>query len=94
MQPIRFPVNVNDPWRLFFWTVDQVAVFSFCFLIGIATDYFVSAVLVGIVLANLFTRYRDSRPDGFVQHLLHWHGMSAFKGRSALNPFIRRIYPA
>jgi len=41
-----------------------------------------------------FTRYRDSRPDGFLIHMAYWYGILVPKGRSILSPFHRRIFPA
>jgi len=95
MDPIPFPNHNDAPQRVLLFSADQVVVFSAFFLLGMLTDFFFTFLIIGFVVAKLFTRYRDSQPDGFLVHAAYWYGIpGAMKGRNVLNPFLRRILPA
>lgn len=88
-----FPKYLDAPQQILFWTADQMVPFATMALIGMATKTLMPCLLLGGVGAWAFARYRDSRPDGFLQHIAYWYGILPLKGRSVINPFIRRILP-
>nr|WP_312130895.1 type IV conjugative transfer system protein TraL [Stenotrophomonas pavanii] len=89
-----FPRYLNTPQRLLFWTLDQMIPFGFFMVTGIITDRPLICITLGLVASRWLTKYRDSRPDNYMYHALYWWGVIGFKGRNAINPFIKRIYPA
>lgn len=94
MEPIRFPKYIDTPQRLLFWTADQMVPFSVIVVIGMLMKSLFLSIIVGCLVSMAFTRYRDSRPDGFLIHMAYWYGILVPKGRSILSPFHRRIFPA
>ncbi len=93
MEHMPFPRNLDAPQRLFFFTIDQIAVFATLFMFGVMEGRPFVLSLIGVGLAMLVTRYRDSRPDGHAQHMAWWFGLVPLKGRAAINPFDREILP-
>lgn len=94
MEPIPFPKDVDAPGRFLFWTFDQVVPFALMALIGMLTQMLFICLIIGGALSWAFSRYRDSRPDGYLQHAVYWYGILPLKGRAAVNPFQRTIYPS
>jgi conjugal transfer pilus assembly protein TraL len=93
-QIMPFPRYLNTPQRLLFWTLDQLIPFGFFMCAGIITDRPLICITLGVVASRWLTKYRDSRPDHFMYHALYWVGIISYKGRCAINPFIKRVYPA
>jgi conjugal transfer pilus assembly protein TraL len=93
MQQIPFPRHIDAPQRFLFWTVDQMIPFATMALIGMATKTLMVCLVIGGVLGWALARYRDSRPDGYLQHMAYWYGVLPLKGRSAMNPFARTVFP-
>ena len=58
-------------------------------VVGMLTDRLLLFVLPGLVLATLYGRFRDSRPDGFALHWCDWHGLLPLPTRTCPNPFAR-----
>lgn len=94
MDAIQFPRHLDDPPRLLFFTPDQIAPFAVFFGLGVMSDSLFLCSVAGVGVSWLLTRYRDSRPDGFLAHMAYWYGIMVPKGRAVINPFLRRILPA
>lgn len=94
MDPIIVPTALDAPKRLLFWTVDQVVPFAFFFVIGMMAGRLFMGIVAGVFLSWALEKFKNSRSDGLMQHLAYWYGIVPLKGRSAINPFTRRIYPA
>ncbi len=90
---LEFPRYLDAPQQILFWTADQMVPFATMALIGMATKNLMVCLLLGGVAAWGFARFRDSKPDGYLQHIAYWYGVVPLKGRAAINPFLRRIYP-
>lgn len=93
MNDVEFPRYNDVPPRFLFFQVDQTIVAATSIAFGAVTKTLLVSMIVGIVLAWLVGRWRESRPDGYLAHMLIWYGVLPAKGRSAINPFIRMIYP-
>lgn len=93
MEPIPFPKYVDAPQRLLFWTTDQVMPFAVLVVIGVIVNSLFLCMILGIGLSWVFTRYRESKPEGFLVYLSYWYGILVPKGRCVVNPFLKRILP-
>lgn len=93
MENIHFPRYLDAPTRLLFWTVDQIVPFAILALVGMLTKTLFVCLILGAIVSWSFTRYRDSRPDGYLQHMAYWYGLIPLKGRACINPFTRQVYP-
>jgi len=94
MESMQFPRYLDAPQRFLFWTVDQIVPFATLALIGMLMKMLFVCVILGAILSWGFARFRDSRPDGYMQHFAYWYGLLPLKGRSCINPFSRLIYPS
>lgn len=90
---LKFPRHMDAPQRVLFWTVDQIIPFSTMLLIGMLTETLLISLVVGAAVGWGFARFRDSRPDGYLQHLVYWYGLLPLKGRACVNPFDKSVYP-
>ena len=90
---LQFPRYLDAPQRFLFWTVDQIIPFAMMAMVGMIADMLMVCLGIGALMAWGFARYRDSRPDGHLQHLAYWYGIMPLKGRAALNPFARSVFP-
>lgn len=90
---LEFPRYLDAPQQILWWTADQMVPFAMMALIGMATKTLMLCLLIGGLMSWLFARFRDSRPDGYLQHIAYWYGVLPLKGRAAINPFMRRIFP-
>ena len=61
--------------------------------IGVMTQSLFFYGVIGVGIAWAMGRWRDSRPDGYLQHMLFWYGIVPLKARCAITPFIRKFYP-
>ena len=48
---------------------------------------------LGFVITQFYRRYRENHPDGFLLHILYHAGIPVTKGKSMVNPFIKRLLP-
>ena len=94
MQSMPFPRYLDAPQRFLFWTVDQIVPFATLALIGMLMKILIVCLVVGFGAAWAFGRFRDSKPDGYLQHMAYWYGLMPLKGRACINPFQRTIYPS
>ncbi len=90
---MQFPRYLDAPPRFLFWTFNDLIPFAAAALLGILADSLLSGMLIGVVLAWFFRRYQDTKPNGYVQHVAYWYGVLPMSGRTAINSFIRAIYP-
>ncbi|NMU81693.1 conjugal transfer protein TraL, partial [Vibrio parahaemolyticus] len=45
------------------------------------------------LVTNLYRRFRDNHPDGYLLHMIYWAGFIMTKAKSLKNPFVRRYLP-
>ncbi len=93
MSEVDFPRYNSLPPRFLFLAVDQTVIFATSIVIGALGGYLALSVTAGGLLAWLLGRWRDSRPDGYLQHIAYWYGFVPIKARCVLNPFMRFITP-
>jgi conjugal transfer pilus assembly protein TraL len=48
---------------------------------------------LGVLVTNLYRRFRDNHPDGYLLHMIYWAGFIVTKAKSLKNPFVRRYLP-
>lgn len=94
MEPILIPAHLDAPKRMLFWTVDQVIPFAVLFMVGMMAGKLFLGIVAGCAFSYVVEKFKNSRSDGLMQHFAYWYGFAPLKGRAAINPFVRRIYPA
>ena len=93
MKPVKIPRRIDDPPHLLLWSADEIVPM----LLGLTAGVMLGKALVcfvgGLLLANLYRRFKDNHPDGYLFHMIYWHGFLISKAKSMKNPFIRRYLP-
>ena len=50
-------------------------------------------VVIGAITTNLYKRFRDLHPDGFLMHIAYHYGFGFSRSASMINPFIKNLLP-
>ncbi|WP_350441516.1 type IV conjugative transfer system protein TraL, partial [Proteus mirabilis] len=64
--------SVDDPPKLFFWTVDELFPFMVMIGIGVFTGKLLTMIAVGVVLSKIYGRFLDKASDKYLAHLVYW----------------------
>lgn len=97
MEPIKIPTEIDSPHQILFWSTDEFVPFMICFILGHCIGQLLPFCIVGAVIGHFYKRYKNTRPNGYLNHLLYWYGLSgifkAKKGITMLNPYIKELFP-
>jgi len=92
--PVRIPRRIDDPPHLLLWSMDELVPLLFCMVLGVMAGSLGPCLLIGILITRGYRKFRDSKPDGYLLHLLYWVGVFTLsKAKSMKNPFIRKYLP-
>ena len=91
--PLPFPAHLDDPATILLWRIDDLVPIVVCVCVGILTHQFLLFMVLGLVSVRYYSRYRDSRPDGFALHWAYWVGLLPLSAPTTPNPYIRRWLP-
>lgn len=91
MKVIDIPQKIDDPITFLLWDIDEMAPIMLGLFIGVAIGKPLMMTVVGMLLSNGYSRYRDSKPEGFVLHYLYWTGFWPSSKRTTPNTYIRRF---
>ena len=74
IDPIAFeiPRRLNDPPRLFWWDLDVSLLTLSATLVGIVSGFFVTGIVIGLVLAAAYSRAKSGQHPAFALHLAWW----------------------
>jgi conjugal transfer pilus assembly protein TraL len=93
MKPITIPGRVDDPPHLMLWSSDELAPMLLGLTFGIFIGKALICTIIGFLITSAYRKFRESSPDGYLLHMLYYGGFLPPKGRSMINPYIRRIFP-
>lgn len=93
MEGVEIPTHLDAPKRMLFWTIDQIVPFAIFFIAGMMLGRLFMGILVGVAISWALEKYKNSRSDGLMQHFAYYYGLIPLSGRSAINPFMRRVFP-
>lgn len=93
MEPVRIPTRADDPPHLLMWSADEILPLVGGLGLGIVLDQVLMCVLAGSVATNLYKRFRDLHPDGYLMHLAYHYGFGFSRAPSMINPFIKSLLP-
>ena len=93
MEPIKIPTEIDTPHQVLLWSMDEFVPFMCFLVIGNLTGHLITGILIGTVLGQLYRRYKNTRPDGYLNHLLYWVGFRGKKGVTYVNPYRKEFLP-
>lgn len=88
-EPIKLPRTIDDPPEILLWSSDEMIPMLFCVCVGIFINHFFIMTFIGVILWRALRRYKNSRPNGFLMHILYWFGMPLGKSPILANSFLR-----
>jgi conjugal transfer pilus assembly protein TraL len=66
------PRRLDDKGKFLFWEYDVMFVALAGICLGIATDYRVFGLVLGITLATVYNKTKSGQHPGMTAHLLYW----------------------
>ena len=93
MQVVKIPGRIDDPPHFLLWSADELAPMMLGITVGVFLGKALICFLIGFLITNLYRKFRDNNPDGYLQHMLYWSGIPITKSRCMVNPYIRRFFP-
>lgn len=93
MEPVRIPRRIDEPPHFLLWSSDELAPMLVGLTLGTFVGRAMTFLLIGMLLTNLYRRFRESHPDGYLLHMIYWAGFLPTKASSFKNPFIRSYLP-
>ena len=92
-EPTKIPAHIDEPPYLLFCRIDEVLPIGVGLVAGILLAQLTICLGLGLVLARIYRRYCDNRPDGFLLHASYWYmGAIGFKrNRSMPNSYEREF---
>lgn len=93
MKPVKLPRRVDEPPHLLLWSADEIVPMILGLTIGMMIGQALMLFLAGLLITNLYRRFRDNHPDGYLLHMLYRWGVPVTRASSFKNPFIRKYFP-
>lgn len=90
---IRIPKRCDDPIHVMLWSLDEIVPILIGLTVGVMLGKALICTTVGFLMTNLYRKYQDSHPAGYLPHMLYWLGVFSSKSKTMRNPFIRRYLP-
>lgn len=84
----RIPRYIDDPPQIFWWEIDEVALFSGAFAVGALSGQMLGGLLGGFALSWLLERLKSGRGSAFLVHLAYWYGLSGVRPESRRERFL------
>lgn len=89
MKPLQVPTHIDEPKQYLLWSVDEIVPIGSMMFVGVVVKQLLVCLVIGLLLSRLYRRYKDSRPDGYLLHMLYWTGLLPENVRSFPSPFRR-----
>lgn len=93
VQPTLISTRADDPQHLLLWSADEVIPMVVGLLFGMMIGQALVFFLFGVLITNLYRRFRDGHADGYLLHLFYNYGFGFTRSKSMVNPFIKRFFP-
>ena len=93
MEPVNIPTEIDSPQLVLLWSLDEFVPFMIFMVAGNFLNHFFLGLGAGWVVSHLYRRYKNTRPDGYLVHLLYWAGLTKLSGRTVVNPYQREYLP-
>jgi conjugal transfer pilus assembly protein TraL len=73
----KIPRYIDSTPQLFFWEIDEFMILAASLGFGILIGglYTFAGMGAGVVIVNLFKKYKSGGLPGQLNHLFHWHNI-------------------
>ncbi|MBR7889860.1 MULTISPECIES: type IV conjugative transfer system protein TraL [Marinomonas] len=83
----------NAPKYALLWIADELAPVIIGIFAGVMLDKLFVCAAIGLIVTNLYRKFKDNQPDGYLMHLLYWFGIPITKAKSFKKTYSRRYTP-
>jgi conjugal transfer pilus assembly protein TraL len=66
------PRRLDDSGKFLFWDIDVAFVALLGMILGVATEYRVLGIVLGIVMAIGYKKLKSGKHPGIAAHLMYW----------------------
>lgn len=66
------PRRLDDSGKFLFWDVDVAVVALLGMIIGLATEYRILGVILGVLMAFGYKKLKTGKHPGIAAHLMYW----------------------
>lgn len=88
---MKIPGTIDAPPQLLGKDMDEVAVISLLFMIGIMTGELLISLVAIFFVSKAYKKFRGGVQEGYLLHMIYWYGINIPKASSVLNPFVREL---
>ncbi len=88
---MKIPTTVDAPSQLLGKDMDEVAVTSILFMVGILGGQLVAAVIAIYFVGKAYKKFRGGVQEGYLVHMIYWYGVNVPTSSSVVNPFVREL---
>ena len=93
MEPVKIPDGIDEFPNVLFWRLDEVFPIGVGLIAGVLLAQLTICLVVGLVLARIYRRFTDNKPDGYLLHAVYWFmGALNFKDRRSMPNSYEREY--
>lgn len=85
--------TLDDPPIALIFNGHQFIAFIIGAMLGVVVNHPIILAVAGLFLGRFYTRYADKRADGFLRHLMYFHGVPTMTSRRVPNGFDRSFRP-
>lgn len=93
MDPVRIPTEIDTPHQILLWATDEFVPFMIFLTVGNLIGHLILFCALGWLFGHIYRRYKNTRPDGYLNHWLYWLGFVRQKGKTFVNPYQREFLP-
>lgn len=93
MNPVKIPTRIDDPPHILIWSADELAPLLLGLTFGVFIGQALICTIIGFAVTNAYRKFRDNNPDGYFLHMIYGLGLLPTKGKTMINPFVKRLFP-
>jgi len=90
-EALALPRHVDEPPIMLLWTSDEIGTFFFLFIMGFMVEQIFIAIICGYFAVKTMRRFKNTRPNGYMVHMMYWVGVSISEARTLPNPYERQF---
>jgi conjugal transfer pilus assembly protein TraL len=93
MEKIKLPKSIDEPDQFLLWSTDEFIPLATFMILGMFFRQLLLCFLLGLGMVQIYKKFKYSRPDGYLLHLLYWIGLLPRQSKTIVNPFEREWLP-
>jgi conjugal transfer pilus assembly protein TraL len=66
------PRRLDDASKFLFWELDVAGIGLLGMFLGVATEYPIIGIILGVTLAYFYNKLKAGKHPGMAEHLLYW----------------------